>query len=221
MLEQILGKKSDNISVAELKSRMQGYDSVLIDLGTGDGSFAYRYARKHPECFVIGIDADRASLAKSSAKAMKKPARGGCENAAFLCMNVLEMPADFSGFATKVHVNFPWGSLMEAAYLAEEHFMGSIKRLFKGQGEFVFYLNTYVFENDNQREHMGLTEFDQEYVNTELLPKYEALNFKVTEQRFMGPEDLAKEDVPSTWAGRLVRGSGRNTFLLKADVQND
>lgn len=221
MLEQIFGKKSEQLSVAELKNRMDGYDSVLIDLGTGDGSFAYRYARKNPQTFVIGIDADRASLAKSSAKAMKKPSRGGCENAAFLCMNVLKMPEDFSGFATTVHINFPWGSLMESAYLAEEDFMGSVKNLFKAQGEFVFYLNTYVFENDGQREHMGLQEFDQEYVNSKLIPAYEKLDFKITEQRFMGPEELAKEDVPSTWAGRLVRGSGRNTFLLKADVNHD
>ena len=83
-----LGKKQAELSAAELRERI-GDRSVLIDLGTGDGSFVHRRAREDASCFCIGIDPVGEAMAVCSSKALKKPAKGGAPNALFVVASVL------------------------------------------------------------------------------------------------------------------------------------
>lgn len=212
MLEQIIGKKSQPLDTEGLRLLAAPYQKVTADLGTGDGMFVYRHARADATTFYIGVDADRSSLAESSAKAAKKPQRGGCANAAFICFNLLDVPNDIKGVADHVFVNFPWGSLM---YAWVEPNLGAIKDMVaigKPGADFSFYLNLYVFQNEEQRQHMNLPDVDEAYVQNTLIPAYKKVGIHIDAHAFLDASEL--KDHPSTWAGRLIRRSGRATLYM-------
>lgn len=215
-LEQIIGKKSHYIDAKALREKAQGFGRVVVDFGCGDGMLPYRLAKQNPDVFYIGIDAARESLAKASAKAAKKPSRGGCENVIFLCANVLDPLPELEAIADELQWNFPWGSLMYALVEPQSEPLTNMCKLAKTGSSFQFYLNLYVFENDAQRQDMGLPEVDEGYVRETLIPAWEKAGLYAREHSFLPPEAL--KDHPSTWAGRLVRRSGRNSLYIKGEV---
>ena len=215
-LEQIIGKKSHNVTPEALREKAQGFSRVVVDLGCGDGMLPYRLAKENPDVFYIGVDAARESLRVASAKADKKPSRGGCPNVVFLCANVLEPMEGLEAIADEVQWNFPWGSLMYALVGSDEQPMRNMKALAKPEADYKFYLNLYVFENETQRQDMGLPEVDEAYINNTLVPAWEKLGIETKAIKFVAAEDL--KDHPSTWAGRLVRRSGRNSLLMEGTI---
>ena len=215
-LEQIIGKKSFTLKADALHEQVQGFKNVVIDFGCGDGMLPYRLAKQNPDCFYIGIDAARESLAVASAKAAKKPSRGGCENVIFLCANVLNPLPELQEIADHLEWNFPWGSLMYALVKGDETALQNMCATAKQGANFTFYLNLYVFENDTQRQDMNLPEIDKAYLEQTLCPQWLRNGLKVNKFDFLPAEDL--KDHPSTWAGRLLRRSGRNTLLITGEI---
>lgn len=212
MFEQIIGKKSQHITVGDIQNKISEYENVHIDLGTGDGLFAWRLAKECPDMFVFGIDAARESLQEGSARAAKKPARGGTPNAAFLCMNVLEMPEGLEAKATSVSINFPWGSLLQAAAMPNEEFMNRVHGLLKDNGKLDMYINLYVFQKEDERLNLGLPELNEDDFINRLKPAIEKIGFEYLSHKFI-PEG-EKVDVASTWGGRLTRNSKRPTIEM-------
>ena len=217
MLEQIIGKKSHTIEAKTLREKAQGFQTVVVDFGCGDGMLPYRLAKQNSEVFYIGIDAAREPLAVASAKAAKKPSRGGCENVIFLCANVLEPLPELEGVANELQWNFPWGSLMHALVKSDKDALKNMRQLAKDEANFIFYLNLYVFEDVTQRQNMSLPEVDETYIDKSLKPGWQEAGLFIYEHKFL-PSDALK-DHPSTWAGRLVRRSGRNTLYIKGRVK--
>ena len=84
--------------------RVTGYGDVLIDVGTGDGRYVLHVARTRPEWFAIGVDACRDNLREASRKAPG--------NALYVIANALALPGELGGMASKITLNFPWGSLL-------------------------------------------------------------------------------------------------------------
>ena len=213
--EQIIGKKSHPLSLDDLRAKAAEYQYVHIDLGTGDGLFAWRLAKQSPDTFVIGIDAARESLREGSARAAKKPARGGAPNAVFLCMNVLEMPEGLEAFADVVYINFPWGSLLQAVARPFEENLHQFAALVKDDGILEQHINLHVFNDAEQRHNLGLPELDDAFLVDTLFPIYEKCGLKVKSHHFTPSGQ--KVDVASTWGGRLTRRSGRPTLSFTAD----
>ena len=218
VLEQIIGKKSHELDAGALRDKAQGFASVIVDFGCGDGMLPYRLAKQNPDTFYIGIDAAREPLAVASAKAAKKPSRGGCENVVFLCANVLTPLPELDAIADELHWHFPWGSLMYALLRAEIPAMASMRAVGKDGAKFEFFLNLYVFENETQREDMGLPEIDEPFIEKTLIPAWRGSGFHVKRHSFVKSDELKEH--PSTWAGRLVRRSGRNTLFMQGEVQH-
>jgi 16S rRNA (adenine(1408)-N(1))-methyltransferase len=105
-VECIRGKTSAEIDVDVLAADVAGYDDVLIDVGTGDGRYVLHVARTSPTWFAVGVDACRDILRGASRKAPS--------NALYVIANALALPKELGGMASKVTINFPWGSLLEA-----------------------------------------------------------------------------------------------------------
>lgn len=104
-MEIIRGKQAsfiDGLALADMVSR---HAQVHIDIGTGDGRYVQHLARVHPTALVIGLDACRENLHASSQRAP--------DNALFVIANALALPVELRGLATRITVNFPWGSLIE------------------------------------------------------------------------------------------------------------
>lgn len=213
MQERILGKKSANLNSDEVASFLQEHASVHIDLGTGDGLFAWRLAKEFPTKAVVGIDAAKDSLKEGSSRAIKKPSRGGAPNAMFLRDNVLEMDDTFKGLADTVSVNFPWGSLLQAVSIPFDDFVTKMASLLKEGGELHQHINMHVFNDDEQRKSLGLPVLDDAYMQEKLIPKYEEAGLKMEEYFFIPAGQ--KTEVASTWGGRLTRNSSRPTLVFK------
>jgi 16S rRNA (adenine(1408)-N(1))-methyltransferase len=103
-VECIRGETSAEVDADGLAAGVADYDDVLIDVGTGDGRYVLYVARTCPTWFAVGVDACRENLRKASRKA---PA-----NALYVIANALALPGELSGTASKVTINFPWGSLL-------------------------------------------------------------------------------------------------------------
>jgi ubiquinone/menaquinone biosynthesis C-methylase UbiE len=80
---------------------------VIIDLGTGDGSFVYQSARRHPDQFYIGIDAESSALEKVSEKIHRKPEKGGAANILFIQAAVEDLPSELDGVAVVEYGSLP------------------------------------------------------------------------------------------------------------------
>jgi len=103
-MESIQGKQSRHFEPALLADRLAGYDSLLVDIGTGDGRFVKDFAETHPESFAIGIDTCRENLYAVSRR--RRP------NALFLICPAGALPGELFGRASMITINFPWGSLL-------------------------------------------------------------------------------------------------------------
>ena len=110
----IVGKKCRQMSATELIHWSQNWDSILIDLGTGDGRFVLDQARKFSHKLCIGVDAVADAMRYASHKTTVKPERGGVSNALFIWAGVEELPPELHGMASEITINFPWGSLLHA-----------------------------------------------------------------------------------------------------------
>tara|TARA_Y100000296_G_scaffold2588_1_gene3651 strand:+ start:1621 stop:2274 length:654 start_codon:yes stop_codon:yes gene_type:complete len=211
--EQIVGKKSHSRTNPEVLEFVEKHKALHVDLGTGDGLFAWRLAKEMPNTAVLGIDAARESLKEGSARAAKKPSRGGAPNAMFLCANVLEMDNLLDGKADVVSVNFPWGSLLQAVSIPFPGFVAKMAALLKEGGELHQHINMHVFKDEDQRKSLGLPVLDDAYMAQKIIPAYEAAGLKMLEYYFIPAGQ--KTEIASTWGGRLTRNSSRPTLVFK------
>lgn len=217
-MEQIIGKKSAQLTAEALKKTAENYNEVLIDLGTGDGLFALRHARANPQTLTIGIDADRASLAEGSGRAAKKPARGGAENALFFCQNVLAWDTSpLAAIASHLTINFPWGSLLAACSIPHKQALQTFATLAQNGAKFDVYLNMHTFQDEALRTKFGLPDLTEDFVQNTLLPAYQAAGFQASRHTFLEADQL---DVKSTWGGKLNRRSGRDTLLIQGEIRH-
>ncbi len=103
-MECIRGKTSAEIDVQRLARGVAGSGNVLIDIGTGDGRYVLHVARTRPDWFALGVDACRENLRKASRKAPP--------NALYVIANALALPRELDAVASKIAINFPWGTLL-------------------------------------------------------------------------------------------------------------
>lgn len=189
---------------------------MVIDIGTGDGLFVYQSARQNPNKFYIGIDASPRPLAKVSEKIHRKPAKGGLPNALFVQAAVEQLPADLDGVADEVHIHFPWGSLLRAVATGDEKALTSLRRIC-AQGAVVEVIIGLDPERDRTEiERLGLPPLTGEYLEAELLPRYEAAGF----ENVRGCVDAHADwpEMKSSWAKRLRGNSGRKLVTIIAHV---
>ena len=99
-METIRGKTSLDLDLNGFTTRLTNYNRVILDLGTGDGKFAFHYARAFPRHFVIGVDACRENLREHS--------RAKLPNALFIIASAQDLPNKLNGLVSHITINFPW-----------------------------------------------------------------------------------------------------------------
>ncbi len=113
MVELVRGKVRTPVPAAVVREAASKFREVSVDVGTGDGRWAYRMARAHPERFCLGIDANAAGLRDVSFRAGRKPSRGGVTNMWFIRAAVEMLPAGLEGLADHVTIFYPWRRLLD------------------------------------------------------------------------------------------------------------
>ena len=65
----IRGKETHTVARDQLDAMIAQYERVVVDLGAGDGKWAYRRAQAHLDELVIAIEPVRENVREASAKA--------------------------------------------------------------------------------------------------------------------------------------------------------
>ncbi|MEO7507636.1 MAG: methyltransferase domain-containing protein [Pyrinomonadaceae bacterium] len=199
---------TDNSTARHFKnlSRPTG-EGVVIDLGTGDGTFVYQSARRNPSKFYLGIDANPRPLEKISKKIHRKPAKGGAPNALFLQHAVEDLPVELAGFADEVHVHFPWGSLLRAVAVGDVSVMSGIRRICSPDALLEVVVGSDPERDQAELNRLGVPPVTLDLVDT-LVDPYRAAGFEIFERGVIAPADWPK--FHTAWAKRLQFSSTRS-----------
>jgi 16S rRNA (adenine(1408)-N(1))-methyltransferase len=185
---------------------------VVIDLGSGDGRYAYESARSDPKSLCMAVDPDAAALAEYAYRAGRKSARGGVTNVIFVVASVEQLPRELDGLAERVRINFPWGSLLRALLAPEPPLLGSIARILRPGGSFEIVLSYDPGHDTGAFAGGPLPALDQVHIETKLIPAYGAAGLPISHgQRLDLDEALA---IPSSWGRRLLHTRPREVFLI-------
>lgn len=197
-METLHGKHNLSLGAADLHTLIASYESVHIDLGTGDGRFVRHAAHAHPERLVIGIDACREGLWNVSRRA--------APNALFVIANAEALPAELSGVASLVTINFPWGSLLSGLLRAGAPVLNQLASITRPEGRVEIRLNGGALNEAGCRSlRDGAARVRRALAET---------GFDVAAPTPLSAEDLRA--CPSTWAKRLAFGRDPSAVVLSA-----
>ena len=216
MITVIRGKTVSTMTRAELDALIAAHDALTIDLGAGDGKFAYRYALEHPRTLVIAIDPVRENVRESSAKAAKKRDRGGAPNALYVAASIEQLPPELAHVADEICITLPWGSLMRGIILADAPVLGAVASLGRTEARIRIVLNTRIFDDPVPIEARDLPDLSPDYARTTLGRAFAAAGMHIDEARWLTPEEVA--GLGTTWAKRLSHRSPPRSLLIEARV---
>ena len=197
----------------ELAARIAAHEEVIVDVGTGDGSYPYRRARERPEILCIGVDPAADSLRKRAAHIGRKPSRGGVDNLVLIVADLEHLPAVLRGSASELSVFYPWGSLMRAVADPSPAGLAALRGLLRPGGRFTVLLNMQVFDDDAYRRRAALPTLSPDDVEARLRPAWGGAGLSIVALELLGPREVP---IRTTWGQRLTKGSGRRTLLLRA-----
>jgi 16S rRNA (adenine(1408)-N(1))-methyltransferase len=189
---------------------------VVIDLGAGDGRYAYESARSDPSSLYIAVDPDTAALAEYAFRAGRKPARGGITNAIFVVAAVERLPRELEALAKRVRINFPWGSLLRALLAPEPPVLRAIAGLLEPDGVAGVVLSYDPGHDTGAFAGDPLPALDQARIETELIPAYKGAGLPISSWRRLTQDEALA--VPSSWGRRLLHARPREVFLIAATV---
>lgn len=196
-MEKIAGRRTIHIDSAALSAWRAAYAQIVIDIGTGDGRYVQQLAQAYPTYGVIGIDTCRENLRTASRQA---PA-----NALFLIANALALPTEIHGLATKIMVNFPWGSLVHGLLDADGVVLRALGALAQPSTTLELRLNGDALASSGWALEEGGERIRQQL---------HATGWRVGTPQHMCIREL--RTYPSTWARRLAFGRDPRTLLIHA-----
>jgi hypothetical protein len=205
----VTGKTSEEVDAETWSERCASYASVLVDVGTGDGSLPYRLAGGHADVLFVGLDPNAEAMTEVARRAGRKPARGGRENVAFVVGAIEEPPPELGSLASAVTVNFPWAGLLEHVLVARENdaaaFSSALAQLAAPDCAAQLLVNEVT-------DLPSVSAVDPETLGVRLAGPLSAAGFAIEECGWLE----AGAWVRSRWGGRLIRGSGRRVVRLRA-----
>ena len=191
---------------AEFDALRSRYSSTLIDLGSGDGAWPRRFAREHGNILAIGIDADRSALREAARLAERKPARGGAPNALYIAASAETLPAELRAAADWITIYFPWAALLRLILGGDPQVADILNALAAPRARLSIVLNAEAAPD-------GFDRPTPQSVSKSLRSPLEVAGFRVTRSEWLDAADAP----PTTWGGRLVKGSGR--AMVSVDAQ--
>ncbi len=214
----VRGRVRQGLCATQLHTLAQAFQEVALDLGTGDGRFVYRMAQRCPQTLWIGVDPAPEALAEYSARAMRKPARGGlpAANALFIAATVEALPAALDGLARRVYVHFPWGSLLRGLLLADPAILAPMARAAAPGARLDVYVNTTAFLDRVPGELRELPLPTPGYCTSVMAPAYAAMGITLIDCMLLGRGELARLD--STWARRIAQARDPQALYLQGII---
>jgi 16S rRNA (adenine(1408)-N(1))-methyltransferase len=174
------GRRLQFVDGAEFRQEALAHRRVLIDIGAGDGRFAYRLAVANPDTLVVAIDASAHGLREMSWRAGRKPARGGLPNIRCIRATAERPPEALNGLADAVYVLYPWGSLLRAVVVPDPVVLSNIARLGRDGAALHVVVNGSISDDAERRAALGLPPVEETDVEVRLVPAYAAAGIHLT-----------------------------------------
>jgi predicted RNA methylase len=188
-----------------------GYARVVIDVGAGDGRFAFQLAQAQPDTLVIAVEPDRARLEKLSARAAKPPAAGGAANILFVADTLAEAAKTIVRAADEVLATLPSGRLLSGLLHGDGPTAGALASMGRKGARIKIVINARA--DAKARDLPAITPL---YTRDVIAPAFAARGAKVRVARWLTDAELAK--VGTTWAERLAQEPASRTFYIEARV---
>jgi 16S rRNA (adenine(1408)-N(1))-methyltransferase len=186
-LETIRGKMSHDLDLTTLQARLANYSDITLDLGTGDGKFAFCHAESFPGCFVIGLDSCRENLREFS--------RARLPNLLYVIASAQNLPHELSGLVAHVTINFPWGSLLQSLLSGDALLMRGLELVLNSGGAMDVRLNGGALAEAGWTLEDGMEQVRENLV---------CAGWRMNQPVLM--DSHALHNFPSTWAKRLAFG---------------
>ncbi|MDQ2086443.1 16S rRNA (adenine(1408)-N(1))-methyltransferase NpmA [Herbivorax sp. ANBcel31] len=197
---------------------INNYDSVIVDIGTGNGRFTYKNAKSNPNNFYIGIDPVAENMTEFSSKSIKKPAKGGITNALYVIAAAEDLPCQLDNKADNIYINLPWGSLLEGVVKGNSVILNNVVKIAKPPKADVEIWFTYNnLHEAGEMSRRELPNLSVEYIKSNLIPIYQSCGIDIVETDIVTNEDLKKFD--TQWSKRLGFGRARDVFRIKAVIK--
>jgi 16S rRNA (adenine(1408)-N(1))-methyltransferase len=145
-------------------------------------------------------------MAEWSRRAARRPARGGLPNALFVVAAAERPPAELTGIADELTINFPWGSLLAGTLAIDPAVAAGIAWLVASGG----HIRGLVSVLDDDR--LGLPRLSADDPPA-LAKRWACHGFQLSSFR---PATQAEVDQSrSSWARRLAAGRRRPTWRIE------
>lgn len=177
----------------------------MVDFATGDGRYVLRRAEAEPATLVIGVDANRAGMARGFSRAC----RGRLANVLFVVASAEAPPPELAGQADELRIHFPWGSLLRGLLLPDPVMVSGLAGLVKPTGRIVVCLSV------NDRDGYGRRVVSPAE-GRELAAQLAAAAGARVDQVAEITSDMAAR-LGSTWAKRL--GVGRSRMAVQIQLR--
>lgn len=198
-METIRGRTPHTLDSIELAARLANHQRILLDLGTGDGKFAFHHARTFPSHFVIGVDACRENLREYS--------RAKLPNLLYIIAGTQELPRELNGLASHITINFPWGSLLESLLNGDPRLIRGLESVSRSAASIDIRLNGGALtEAGTTLENGAWT------IHNNLLRAGWQIKAPVS------MDVCALRKFPSTWAKRLAFGRDPRAIQLSGCI---
>jgi 16S rRNA (adenine(1408)-N(1))-methyltransferase len=178
----------------------------VLDIGTGDGAYVYKAARKDPQRFYIGLDANAENMMAFAKKASSSMKKGGLSNLLYVVASSENLPEELNDLVDHISILFPWGSLLRAVAAPEQGFLEGLRRLARPKATFKAL---YSYESEIERK--VIDEFALRALCKESLDalKYDYRRAGFSIKWRMVPQAELKGFPTTTWAKRLAYGRPR------------
>jgi 16S rRNA (adenine(1408)-N(1))-methyltransferase len=217
---RVVGKgRTEPLDADALAALRSAYSSAAVDVGTGDGRFAYQLASDEPNRLVIGVDALAEPMGERAATAARKPARGGRPNLVFVHAAVEALPSELDAIADEVYVQLPWGALLEGIVLARDAVLRGIAALCRPGARVAVTLNGEIWLESTPARYEDLPVPTPEYVADVVAPGFAAVGVAIEPARYATASEAKL--LRTTWARRLAHGRDHPCFVQFEGVASE
>lgn len=199
--------KEIEISNVDFLDRISKYNKLIIDLGTGYGSFVYFNAVNNKENFYVGLDSCRDSMKKYAIKQYKNK----IDNLIFIVMNAQNINEILENRFSEIYINLPWGSLLQGIFKEELNIINSISKLAQKYCVInICFSYDEKFEK-NEIEKRELPVLDINYFKTVFEPMYEKYGIIIESIDYISKENLSFK---SKWMHVLSESKSRKFYAI-------
>jgi 16S rRNA (adenine(1408)-N(1))-methyltransferase len=204
------GRKLVDMDASAFDALADRFERVVVDVGTGDGLFAYRLAVQDPTTLYVGCDPVADNMVEVSQRSRRNPARGGVGNLLLVVAGVEQPPDELRGHAAQVYCVLPWGRLMAGLVTGDADVLHGIRAFAEVDAPVLIVLNVGVWDRDTPLHVQDLPEVTPEHIEQVLAPAFARAGIRLTCHRDASPEEIG--ELRSTWARRLTH-AGRGRFV--------